>query len=70
MTGALVALGNPMAAHADFQPTPVFDDPPGLFTEATITGTGAGLTVTGSVAPTDFNPLTGYPATIPPGSTA
>lgn len=69
VTGALVVLGNPTAAHAEFEPTPVYNDPPGMFTEATITGTGAGSTVTGSVAPTDFNPLAGYPATVPAGST-
>jgi hypothetical protein len=70
LAGLLMALGNPTAAHAEFEPTPLFDDPPGLFTEATVTGTGAGLTVSGFVAPPGFNPFAGYPATIPPGSTA
>ncbi|MBA2945137.1 thioester domain-containing protein [Streptomyces himalayensis] len=65
----LVALANSTAAFAEFQPTPVFNDPAGLFTEAVITGTGSGSTVNGSTAPDSFDPLDGYPATIPDGST-
>ncbi|MER5178867.1 DUF5979 domain-containing protein [Streptomyces sp. NPDC002896] len=69
VAGVLLALANPTAAFAVFRPTPVYTDPAGLFTEATITGTGVGTTVNGSTAPAGFNPLDGYPATIPDGST-
>ncbi|MGW1025033.1 DUF5979 domain-containing protein [Streptomyces sp. NPDC002577] len=69
LVGVLLALADPMAAFAVYRPTPVYTDPAGLFTEATITGTGVGATVNGSTAPSGFNPLDGYPATIPDGST-
>jgi hypothetical protein len=46
------------------------DDPPGLFTEAELTGLGAGRSVSGFDPPAGFNPLEGYPATIPTGSTS
>ncbi|WP_157902758.1 DUF5979 domain-containing protein [Streptomyces jeddahensis] len=69
VAGVLMALANPTAAFAVYRPAPVYTDPAGLFTEATITGTGVGTTVNGSTAPAGFDPLDGYPATIPDGST-
>ncbi|MBA4866643.1 Cys-Gln thioester bond-forming surface protein [Streptomyces sp. PSKA54] len=69
VVAALMALANPTAAFAVFRPTPVYTDPAGLLTEATITNIGVGATVNGSTAPAGFNPLDGYPATIPDGST-
>ncbi|WP_067477875.1 thioester domain-containing protein [Actinomadura hibisca] len=45
-------------------------DAPGFFTDAQITSLGSGLTVTGAYdGPDDMDPLTGYPSSLPAGST-
>lgn len=69
--GALAAVMLVVApVPAQAQPDPVgVGDPAGIFTELTITGFGAGQAVEGSRAPAGFDPLAGYPATVPPGST-
>ncbi|WP_426308651.1 thioester domain-containing protein [Cellulosimicrobium sp. E-16] len=43
--------------------------PRGPFTELSITALGAGQAVAGSTAPDGFDPLAGYPADVPAGST-
>lgn len=70
VAAATVALARPTAGYAEFDPDLRRSEPPGLFTEATITNIGAGLAVSGFDAPAGFDPLDGYPATIPEGSTA
>src|SRR5690348_3087690 len=62
-----LALACPVTASARFRPGQAHD-PRGLFTEVTLTGTGSGSTVSGGVAPAGFNPLSGYPDSIPAGS--
>ncbi|UKJ62957.1 Cys-Gln thioester bond-forming surface protein [Cellulosimicrobium cellulans] len=44
--------------------------PRGIFTELSITALGAGQAVAGFTAPDGFDPLAGYPAGVPAGSTA
>ncbi|WP_186381344.1 thioester domain-containing protein [Cellulosimicrobium sp. TH-20] len=44
--------------------------PRGIFTELSITSLGAGQAVAGFTAPAGFDPLAGYPADVPAGSTA
>ncbi|MEY9842160.1 thioester domain-containing protein [Streptacidiphilus sp. EB103A] len=69
LVGALLAL-TPTSAFAEYDPGHRLTDPPGMFTEATITAIGSGRTVSGFEAPASFDPLQGYPAAIPSGSTA
>ncbi len=64
-----LAVGS-RAAWAEFQPGIGVRDPRGLFTEAVLTGIGAGRSVSGYDAPAGFDPLGGYPSTIPSGSVA
>ncbi|MHA7132266.1 DUF5979 domain-containing protein [Oerskovia turbata] len=63
----IVAVGGPAQAQPD--PDGGVSAPGGIFTELTITGFGAGQAVAGSRAPAGFDPLAGYPATVPVGST-
>ncbi|WP_123665372.1 thioester domain-containing protein [Actinocorallia herbida] len=65
-----VILLAPDAAMAGLNPVGQAAQGRDLLTEATITGTGAGTAVPGFIAPVGFDPLAGYPATIPTGSTA
>ncbi|MGN6239474.1 MAG: DUF5979 domain-containing protein [Cellulosimicrobium cellulans] len=44
--------------------------PRGIFTELSITALGAGQSLLGFTAPDGFDPLAGYPADVPAGSTA
>lgn len=65
----MVGIEAPKAAFAQYRPGGQAAGGRGLFTEATIVGVGDGRSVTGAIAPESFNPLNGYPAAIPPGST-
>lgn len=64
-----MVLAGATAVAAAPQPGSQRDDPVGPFTEAVITGTGNGSAVDGYDAPAGFDPLDGYPAGIPAGST-
>jgi hypothetical protein len=71
--GLLVTLSvtfhAPAASGEPRTDLPRLNDPPGLFTELTITGTVNGQAVGGFLASDDFDPLDGYPAGIPAGAT-
>jgi TQXA domain-containing protein len=58
MSGSIAEAADGMAA----------DHEPGVLSEVEITGKGPGRSVTGYQAPEWFNPLHGYPGTVPPGS--
>ncbi|KAB8168701.1 hypothetical protein FH609_007805 [Streptomyces sp. 3MP-14] len=65
----LLTLGAIGAASARMDPTARRGDPAGPFTEATIVDTGDGQAVSAFDAPEGFDPLAGYPAGVPDGST-
>ncbi|WP_340697307.1 DUF5979 domain-containing protein [Cellulosimicrobium funkei] len=69
LLAVLLVLGAP-PAHAKPDPDGVGAGPRGPFTEISITGFGAGNAVAGFTAPEGFDPLAGYPAGVPAGSTA
>ncbi|WP_168945604.1 DUF5979 domain-containing protein [Cellulosimicrobium aquatile] len=69
LLAVLLVVGSP-PAHAKPDPDGVGAGPRGPFTEISITGFGAGQAVTGFTAPAGFDPLAGYPADVPAGSTA
>jgi hypothetical protein len=63
-----VIAGSGIAA-AEPVPGPGVGDPAGLFTEVRVTSLQDGTALNGFDAPTGFDPLGGYPADIPAGST-
>ncbi|MEV8027408.1 DUF5979 domain-containing protein [Cellulosimicrobium funkei] len=69
LLAVLLVLGA-APAHAKPDPDGVGAGPRGPFTEISITGFGAGNAVAGFTAPEGFDPLAGYPAGVPAGSTA
>lgn len=69
LLAVLLVLGS-APAHAKPDPDGVGAGPRGPFTEISITGFGAGQAVAGFTAPAGFDPLAGYPADVPAGSTA
>ncbi|MBE9927152.1 Cys-Gln thioester bond-forming surface protein [Cellulosimicrobium cellulans] len=69
LLAVLLVLGA-QPAHAKPDPDGVGAGPRGPFTELSITGFGAGQSVDGFTTPAGFDPLAGYPAGVPAGSTA
>jgi hypothetical protein len=70
LLGTLCLLVGAQTAYAEPDPGIDLGDPPDLSTEVTIAGLGAGTALGGFDAPAGFDPLGGYPAAVPPGSTA
>ncbi|MDX6742350.1 thioester domain-containing protein [Actinocorallia sp. A-T 12471] len=69
VAGLALALAVPSSAFAGLNPVGSANEGQGLFTEATIVGTGAGTSVPGWIAPAGFDPLAGYPSGVPADST-
>ncbi|CAM3548976.1 thioester domain-containing protein [Stackebrandtia soli] len=67
---AAAALGWSDPAAAEPIPGGGLSDPAGIFTELTVTDLGDGGAVSAFDGPASLDPLAGYPATLPPGSTA
>ncbi|MFI7274920.1 thioester domain-containing protein [Streptomyces sp. NPDC049879] len=70
LAAVFLTAGTTGGAAARIIPEQRAAGPAGLFTEATIIGTVNGTALSAYDAPDDFDPLGGYPAGIPDGSTA